>query len=220
MWQQATLCPPISIRDSTTCIVSYSMPSGHYSVNSGFFSSAGVDTPPLHALSNGVDGPNGVYHYGAASAFPNATANAANYWVDLVFVDNVPPVISALAVAPASTTATITWSTNKASDSRVDYATSPSSLTQSAANASLVTAHSISLTGLTAGTVYYYRVTSVDASCNSATSPIAANAPATFTPPDTTPPVITAVTAAPGATTATITPTKDKTPNSPDAYAT
>ena len=38
----------------------------------GYFAS-GVDNPPLHALANGVDGPNGVYKYGASGSFPNET---------------------------------------------------------------------------------------------------------------------------------------------------
>ena len=45
----------------------------------------GVDNPPLHALANGVSGGNGVFAYGASSAFPTQTWNAANYWVDVVF---------------------------------------------------------------------------------------------------------------------------------------
>ena len=51
------------------------------------FAAAGVDTPPLHALSNGVTGGNGAYLYGA-SAFPTETYNATNYWVDVAFVPN------------------------------------------------------------------------------------------------------------------------------------
>jgi hypothetical protein len=84
-WQQANFSTPISIAANTTYVVSYFTPTGHYSANSGFFSSAGVDTPPLHALANGVDGSNGVYHYGATSTFPNLSFNSANYWVDVVF---------------------------------------------------------------------------------------------------------------------------------------
>ena len=58
---------------------------GHYSEDDNYFASKGVDNPPLHALTNGVSGGNGVYAYGASSAFPNQTWNAANYWVDVVF---------------------------------------------------------------------------------------------------------------------------------------
>jgi len=44
-----------------------------------------VDSPPLHALANGVSGGNGVYGYGASSVFPTQTWSTANYWVDVVF---------------------------------------------------------------------------------------------------------------------------------------
>src|SRR5262249_34627860 len=40
--------------------------------------------PPLHALRSGVSGANGVYIDGA-SAFPTATYQSRNYWVDVVF---------------------------------------------------------------------------------------------------------------------------------------
>jgi phosphodiesterase/alkaline phosphatase D-like protein len=219
-WQQASFATPISIAANTTYIVSYLAPNGHYSYNPNFFTTAGVDNPPLHALAFGVDGPNAVYLYGAAGGFPSTNGNSANYWVDLTFVDIVPPVISAVAAAPTPTTATITWTTNEASNSRVDYGTSPGALTQNATNASLVTAHSLTLTALTTGTVYYYRVTSADASGNSSTSPVATSAPATFTPSDATPPVISAVTAVPGTTTASITWTTDENSTSRVDYGT
>jgi hypothetical protein len=102
--------------------------------------------------------------------------------------DTTPPIISSVSALPASGgTATITWNTNEASDSRVDYGTSPSSLTLNAQNANLVTSHSIMLTGLAPNTTYYYRVTSRDSSGNSSTSPPTSGQPANFTtPPGTT----------------------------------
>jgi len=45
----------------------------------------------------------------------------------------------------------------------------------------MTTSHQLSMSGLRAGTVYYYRVTSVDSSGKTVTSPAASNAPATFT---------------------------------------
>ena len=157
-------------------------------------------------------------------------ATIANYWVDAVFQttlpgDTTPPVISAVSAAPGTggTTATITWTTNEPATSRVDYGTAPDALTQNATNGALVTSHSLPLTGLTAGTTYYYRVTSVDAATNSATSPTAPAAPLTFvTPaPDTTPPVISSVSAVPGANgSATITWNTDELSTSRVDYGT
>ena len=46
-------------------------------------------------------------------------------------VDSTPPAISAVTAAPGSTSATITWTTDKNSSSRVDYGTSPAALTAS-----------------------------------------------------------------------------------------
>ena len=50
------------------------------------FGSAGVDSGPLHALSNSAAGGNGVYRYSTSVAFPASTFNSNNYWVDVVFV--------------------------------------------------------------------------------------------------------------------------------------
>jgi hypothetical protein len=98
--------------------------------------------------------------------------------------DTTPPAISSVAgVAAGDGSATVTWTTDEASDSRVDYGTSPSALTQTVSDAAAVTAHSVRLTGLAPGTTYYYRVRSADGSGNATTAPAAASAPATFTVP-------------------------------------
>ena len=65
--------------------MAYHAPVGRYSVNGGAFSAAGVDSGPLHALANGVDGGNGVYRYGAGGVLPTGSWNASNYWVDIAF---------------------------------------------------------------------------------------------------------------------------------------
>jgi hypothetical protein len=57
-------------------------------LDSGYFTSSGTDSPPLHALRSGVDGLNGVYVYGSAPQFPSFTYADANYWVDLLFTAN------------------------------------------------------------------------------------------------------------------------------------
>ncbi|MBU2219230.1 peptidoglycan-binding protein [Patescibacteria group bacterium] len=88
--------------------------------------------------------------------------------------DVTPPIISSVAVSNiASTTATVAWATNEAAKSKIYYsATTPLvfSAALNIANNSLVTSHSLGLTGLTASTTYYYVVESKDASNNTATS--------------------------------------------------
>ena len=84
-WQQAFFAAPVSISLNTIYVASYHANNGHYSADINYFEGKGVDNPPLHALTNGVSGGNGVYAYGTGSAFPNQTWYAANYWVDVVF---------------------------------------------------------------------------------------------------------------------------------------
>ena len=100
----------MEINANTTYIASYHAPAGHYAATNGYFATGGFDSPPLHALGDGVDGPNGVYHYDSAggSAFPTSTFQSSNYWVDVVFEntvgpDTVPPTITARAPANGAT---------------------------------------------------------------------------------------------------------------------
>ena len=82
-WQTVELPNPVPIVKDTTYVTSYHSGSGYFPLDQGYFAQ-GVDNPPLKALASGVEGGNGVYHYGA-SAFPDTTFNASNYWVDAVF---------------------------------------------------------------------------------------------------------------------------------------
>lgn len=86
-WQQVLFTSPIAVVANTTYVVSYFAPAGHYSADVGYFANTGVDAPPLHALPNGIDGPNGVFLSSATGGFPNQSfnANASNYWVDVIY---------------------------------------------------------------------------------------------------------------------------------------
>ena len=69
------------------------------------------------------------------------------------------PAISSIAAVPGSTTATITWTTDKVSDSTVLYGTTTAyGLTKTSSTSTA--SHSLALTGLTASTVYHYKVQS------------------------------------------------------------
>ena len=77
--------------------------------------------------------------------------------------DGTKPTITNVAVSNITTTsATITWTTDENATSVVEYgATTGYGLIRS--DNTLVTSHSVNLTGLSSGTTYHYRVKSVDA---------------------------------------------------------
>lgn len=67
--------------------------------------------------------------------------------------------------------ATITWSTSRSSDSKVQYGTTSGSYNSvEPSNSSQVTSHSIQLTGLNPGTTYYYKAKWTDEDGNIGTS--------------------------------------------------
>jgi WD40 repeat protein len=84
-WQQANFATPVAITANTVYVASYHTNVGHYGDDQNYFAAGGVDNPPLHALQDGVAGPNSVYAYGSGSSFPTETYRSTNYWVDVVF---------------------------------------------------------------------------------------------------------------------------------------
>src|SRR5688572_4327638 len=102
-------------------------------------------------------------------------------------LDTTPPVISDVqAVDVTGTSARVTWDTDEDADSRVDYDTaSGPPYAFSTSSPTMTNAHSLTLTGLTPNTLYRFRVTSKDASNNTATS-----VEFSFTTLDTVAPVI------------------------------
>ncbi len=87
-WQQMNFASPVQIAANTVYIVSYYAPVGHYAGDNNGFSTAGVDSPPLHALKDGANGNNGLYLYQSSNGFPNGSYLGSNYWVDVVFTPN------------------------------------------------------------------------------------------------------------------------------------
>lgn len=106
-WQQALFANPIAVTAKTTYVASYLAPAGHYSAANNYFASAGVDSPPLHALASGVDGPNGVYAYGSNTIFPTSTYQAGNYWVDVIFTPGSTHAISGTIAGAGGPGATV-----------------------------------------------------------------------------------------------------------------
>ena len=119
---------------------------------------------------------------GIAYAFFDATAG--NYTAGYP-VDNNPPVITAIIATPHTNgTATISWTTDENANSSVSFGLSAGNLNLSATDGAMVTSHSLLLTGLIPGNIYYFRVQSADGANNSTTEPLSPAAPLSFTMPN------------------------------------
>ncbi|CCH31244.1 DUF4082 domain-containing protein [Actinosynnema sp. NPDC047251] len=83
-WQTLVFAQPVAVTGNTTYTASYLSPTGHFSVDQGYFARSSRYLEPLTGLQTGVDGPNGVYRTGGG--FPNTgSPGNANYWVDVVW---------------------------------------------------------------------------------------------------------------------------------------
>lgn len=100
--------------------------------------------------------------------------------------DTTAPSITNIVVsAVTETSVTISWSTSEAANSVVDFGVTLAFELGSSTNSDFVTAHAISLTGLSSGTSYYFRIKSTDPSGNMSTS-----ATQTFSTLDQTGPIV------------------------------
>jgi len=85
--------------------------------------------------------------------------------------DLTPPTISSVTSSGTTvSSATVTWNTDKSSSSQVEYGTTAAYGIATALDSSLVTSHAVTLSGLTAGKAYHFRVQSKDAAGNAALS--------------------------------------------------
>jgi hypothetical protein len=131
-------------------------------------------------------------YYWRVRAYDNFSSqsswSAANGGSVAFILDTTAPVISSIASSTTSTTATVTWTTNENATSDVEYGVSSGNYAVASSTASLVTSHSISLSGLFEGVTYYYVVVSTDGAGNTSTS-----TEHTFHTPDVTPPTVSVV---------------------------
>jgi hypothetical protein len=191
-WQTQTLPTPVNITANTDYVVAYLTSSGHYTGQDDYFASNGVSSGPLRAPANGEGGENGLYIYSSTTAFPTQTYNSENYWVDVVFNytsgDGTPPVVT-ITTPTTNTTHAVTTSPlslgGTASDAvgvtQVTWANNRGG----SGTASGTTTWSVSNVALQAGE-NIITVTARDAAGNTNTDSLTV----IYTPPDTTPPVI------------------------------
>jgi len=89
--------------------------------------------------------------------------------IPILAPDTTAPIITNVnATSISSSRATIVWDTDELANSSVNFGTN-TSLGTIVPSGSLVTSHSVLLTGLTNNTLHFYNVTSCDASGNCAT---------------------------------------------------
>lgn len=83
------------------------------------------------------------------------------YVTDFGLGASAPPVINNVQAGSLTNTgATITWTTDQTSSSQVEYGLTASYGSSTSLNSNAVMSHSVALTGLTANTLYHYRVKS------------------------------------------------------------
>ena len=113
-----------------------------------------------------------TYNFMVSSANTYGTsASSTNFTFTTSSPVTPAPLISSVAVSSVNgSSATITWITDQQSNSLVDYGTT-TSYTLSATNASYVTSHSITLSGLTPGVTYNFSVVSANSGGISSISP-------------------------------------------------
>lgn len=150
-------------------IAGYKVYQGTSSRSYGIPTSVGYVT--TYTVNNLV---NGTYYFtitaydacGNESGFSNEVTKTVSSTPD-----TTPPIISAIqSTGVGNTSATITWTTNEASNSQIEYGLTTTYGSLTILNSSLVTAHSQALSGLITNTLYHFRVKSSDASANLATS--------------------------------------------------
>ena len=144
-----------------------------YGTTTAYGSSTTLSSMLSTAHSQALTGltPQTVYHYLVESR--DAAGNLATS-SDYTFTTaplGTPPVISAVAISNISnSSATISWTTDKPSDSAVEYWPAGQNASLSALN-DLGTLHSLTLNGLQKLTQYYFLVKSCDSDGNQAVTP-------------------------------------------------
>jgi len=168
---------------SASSTVAYGSTSGY-----GYASTTNALVASHQIILSGLS-PSTTYHYQVASGNSSGlVATSSDYTFTTLSVDTTPPAISAVNSTASLTAAAITWITDESADSKALYGTVSGAYTSSTSTPALTTSHSLSVSGLTASTTYYYVLVSADTSGNAATT--SEQAFTTSAVPDTTPPSI------------------------------
>lgn len=144
----------------------------------------------------------------SADVYGNEEISSTDEFITTDEPDTTKPVISGVTTTTTTTTATVTWDTDEAATSQVEYGKTTDYGSETTLDATLLASHSVVISGLKPETTYHFRVKSVDGSDNEKVSK-----DYTFTTKsgtDTTEPVISGVAVAASKTTATVVWTTDE----------
>jgi chitodextrinase len=121
-----------------------------------------------HLLTLSDLSPATLYHYRVRSADGSANvAYSGDHTFETTGADVIPPQIFSVEVSTISDSgATITWSTDESSDSKVEYGLAPDVYNWSVEDTSLTMSHSLDIMELSPMTQYHFSVQSRDASGN------------------------------------------------------
>ena len=149
---------------NNSAIIAWTTDQGSSSqVQYGLADSYGLTSPldsnyvTTHSVALSGLAPNTIYHYRVISSSGNGTTNSVDYTIS---TSGVPTIFGVQASATA-TRATITWSTNAPADSKVNYGWTTAYYGE-ASDASLVTAHSLTLADLRPSMTYHYQCMSTN----------------------------------------------------------
>src|SRR5206468_948842 len=172
------------------------LPIVEYGTTTGYGSSTSLASALVTSHSATLSGlqVSTLYHYRVKSHDGAGNLATSGDFTFTTGADTTAPTISAVGASSITVSgATISWTTNEASDSQVEYGTTTGYDSSTSLASALVTSHSATLSGLQVSTLYHYRVKSRDGAGNLATS-----GDFTFTTSaDTTAPTISGVSASP-----------------------
>jgi hypothetical protein len=119
-----------------------------------------LTSPPYQTTWDTTQASNGG-HVVTAQATDGAGNVGTSVGVSVTVSNAPPPVISGVqATGVSQSGATVSWTTDVGSSSQVEYGTTVSYGSSTAVDATAVTTHAMGLSGLSAGTLYHYRVKS------------------------------------------------------------
>jgi len=179
-WQTVTFSQPVEIQPDTTYVASYFAPNGRYAGSKDYLrpnpapgpqGGGTQSSPPLHALRDTGATRNGVYSYNTSSTFPVNSFGASNYWVDVLFSPIAAPgaVTNVTATAGGTTSANVSWTAPSTGGAPSSYIVTPH-INGVAQTPKTVTGSppltTTTVTGLTNGTTYTFRVTAANPTGN------------------------------------------------------